>query len=57
VFREETITTRAGVTVQKLRAFIRGKAMSFLKHIRGISQFPNPAPSTGITTKKTMIKA
>lgn len=57
VFREDTITARAGVTVQNLRAFIRGNAMSFLKHIKGISQLPNPAPSTGITTNNTIIKA
>lgn len=57
VLSEETITESAGVTTQNLSAFIRGNAISFLKHMKGISQFPNPAPRTGITTNKTMINA
>jgi len=57
VFRELTIIVIAGSTVQNLRAFIRGKAMSLLSLKKGRSQLPNPAPRTGITTKNTIIKA
>jgi hypothetical protein len=57
VFREQTIISIAGNTVHNLRAFIRGKAISLLILRGGRSQFPNPAPRTGITTKNTIIKA
>lgn len=42
---------------QKLMLFIRGKAMSGLPNIKGISQFPNPPIIAGITIKKIITKA
>ena len=47
----------AGITVHNLSAFIRGKAMSLLRLKNGRSQLPKPAPRTGMTTKKTIMKA
>lgn len=47
----------AGGRSQKLRAFMRGKAISGAAIIMGISQFPNPPIRTGITRKKIIIKA
>lgn len=47
----------AGGRSQKLMLFIRGKAMSGVPIIRGISQFPNPPIIMGITMKKIMINA
>lgn len=47
----------AGAIVQYENALARGKDISELKVIRGMSQFPNPAPRAGITTKNTIIKA
>ena len=57
IFMEETIMHSADKIIQNLRAFIRGNVMSLLNVIRGINQFPNPAPRTGMTTKKTIRKA
>lgn len=37
--------------------FIRGKAISGVPIIRGISQFPKPPIIMGITIKKIMINA
>lgn len=48
---------KEGGKIQNLRAFIRGKAISGAASINGISQFPNPPISTGITRKKIIIKA
>jgi len=42
---------------QKLKLFIRGKAMSGAFNMRGTSQFPNPPIKIGITKKKIIIKA
>jgi len=42
---------------QKLRLFIRGKAISGAPIIKGTNQFPNPPIKTGITKKKIIIKA
>ena len=47
----------AGGRSQKLRLFIRGKAISGADSIRGISQFPNAPIITGITIKKIIRKA
>lgn len=54
---EDTRRRREGGSSQKLRLFIRGKAMSGQVSMRGISQFPNPPSSTGITKKKIIRKA
>ena len=48
---------REGGRSQKLRLFIRGKAMSGPLIISGISQLPNPPIKIGITIKKIIIKA
>lgn len=48
---------RAGIKNQNLKLFSRGKAISGDPSIRGISQFPNPPISTGITIKKIITKA
>lgn len=48
---------KAGGRSQKLRAFIRGKAISGHAIIMGINQFPNPPIKMGITKKKIIIKA
>lgn len=48
---------KAGGRSQKLRLFIRGKAMSGALTIRGISQFLNLPRVTGITKKKIITKA
>lgn len=48
---------RAGGRSQNLRLFIRGKAISGQDSISGISQFPNPPTSTGMTKKKIIRKA
>ena len=42
---------------QKLRLFIRGKAISGVVIIKGTNQLPNPPIIIGITIKKIMIKA
>lgn len=42
---------------QNLILFIRGKAISGVIIIIGISQFPNPPIITGMTIKKIMMKA
>jgi len=52
-----TSRIRAGGRSQKLRLFIRGKAMSGAPSIRGTSQFPNPPTNTGITRKKIIRNA
>lgn len=48
---------KEGGRSQKLRAFIRGNAMSGAAIISGISQLPNPPIKIGITRKKIMMKA
>jgi hypothetical protein len=47
----------AGIRSQKLKLFIRGKAMSTHPNIIGSSQFPKPPIAIGITIKKIIIKA
>lgn len=47
----------AGIRSQKLRLFIRGKAMSTQPSIRGSSQLPKPPMAIGITMKKIIMKA
>ena len=42
---------------QKLKLFIRGKAISHEIKTIGINQFPNPPIIIGITIKKIIIKA
>jgi len=42
---------------QKLKLFIRGKAISGAPIIRGVSQFPKPPIIIGITIKKIIVKA
>lgn len=42
---------------QNLMLFIRGKAISGIIIINGISQFPNPPIKIGIITKKIITKA
>lgn len=54
---ELSMSRRAGARNQKLMLFRRGKAMSGLPSIRGMSQLPKPPMRTGITMKKIMIKA
>lgn len=54
---EETRRIKEGGRSQKLRLFIRGKAMSGQVSIRGINQLPNPPRRTGITRKKIMRNA
>lgn len=54
---EDTSKSRDGGSSQNLRLFIRGKAISGQESISGISQFPNPPRSTGITRKKIMRNA
>jgi len=49
--------TREGGRSQKLKLFIRGKAISGPPNIKGINQFPNPPIRIGITIKKIIIKA
>ena len=51
------IKSREGGSSQKLRLFIRGKAISGAPIIRGTNQFPNPPIRIGITKKKIIIKA
>jgi hypothetical protein len=48
---------RAGGRSQKLRLFIRGKAISGQPNINGINQFPNPPIKIGITRKKIIKNA
>jgi hypothetical protein len=48
---------KEGGRSQKLKLFIRGKAMSGAPIIRGINQFPNPPIIIGITIKKIIINA
>lgn len=47
----------AGGRSQKLKLFIRGKAISGALTIRGINQFLKPLSVTGITKKKIITKA
>jgi hypothetical protein len=47
----------AGIKSQKLRLFIRGKAISTQPSIIGSSQFPNPPMAIGITIKKIIMNA
>lgn len=54
---EETRRRREGGRSQKLRLFMRGKAMSGQESMRGISQFPKPLIRTGMTRKKIMRNA
>ena len=54
---EQTRRIIEGGRSQKLRLFIRGKAMSGHESISGISQLPNPLINTGITRKKIMRNA
>ena len=46
-----------GISSQKDKLFIRGKAMSATPSIRGISQLPKPPIEIGITMKKIITKA
>jgi len=46
-----------GRSNQKLKLFIRGKIISLVPIIRGISQFPKPPMLIGITKKKIITKA
>lgn len=56
--KEELINkNKEGGNNQKLKLFIRGKAISGAPNIKGINQFPNPPIITGITIKKIIIKA
>jgi len=48
---------KEGGSIQNLKLFIRGNAISGAEIIRGISQFPNPPIRIGITKKKIIIKA
>jgi hypothetical protein len=48
---------KEGGNNQNLRLFIRGKAISGLLNIKGISQFPKPPIRIGITIKKIITKA
>jgi hypothetical protein len=48
---------RDGSINQNLMLFSRGKAISGEPNINGMSQFPNPPISTGMTIKKIIIKA
>jgi hypothetical protein len=48
---------KEGISSQKERLFIRGKAMSATPSIRGISQLPKPPIEIGITMKKIITKA
>lgn len=51
------IKTNDGGSIQNLRLFIRGNAMSGAEIISGISQLPKPPIRIGITKKKIIIKA
>lgn len=56
--KEELINkNKEGGNNQKLKLFIRGKAMSGAPNINGINQFPKPPIITGITIKKIIINA
>lgn len=46
-----------GISIQNLRLFIRGNAISLHPNIIGISQFPKVPIINGITTKKIITKA
>lgn len=48
---------RAGAISQRLILFIRGRAISGVVNIRGMSQLPNPPIIMGITRKKIIINA
>jgi hypothetical protein len=48
---------KEGISNQKERLFIRGKAMSATPSISGRSQFPKPPMEIGITMKKIITKA
>jgi len=52
-----SIVDKDGGSIQNLRLFKRGKAMSGEPNIIGKSQFPNPPINTGITKKKIITKA
>ncbi|KRZ47431.1 hypothetical protein T02_2352 [Trichinella nativa] len=52
---DELSSIRAGGSNQNPRLFSRGKDMSVAPAITGMSQFPNPLNSIGITIKKIMI--
>lgn len=54
---EQTRRIREGGSSQNLKLFIRGKAISGQDNISGISQFPKPLISTGITKKKIIRNA
>lgn len=54
---EATSSVKAGGSSQNLMLLSRGKAMSGLPSIRGISQFPKPPIRTGITKKKIIRNA
>ncbi|KRZ82474.1 hypothetical protein T08_2111 [Trichinella sp. T8] len=51
---DELNSIKAGGSSQNPRLFSRGKDMSVAPTITGISQFPNPLSSIGITIKKIM---
>lgn len=56
--KEELINkNKEGGNNQKLKLFIRGKAMSGAPNINGINQLPKPPIITGITIKKIIINA
>jgi hypothetical protein len=48
---------KEGISNQKERLFIRGKAISATPNIKGISQLPKPPIEIGITMKKIITKA
>jgi len=48
---------KEGISSQKERLFMRGKAISTQPSIRGINQLPKPPMAIGITMKKIMTKA
>lgn len=56
--KEELINkNKEGGNNQKLKLFIRGKAISGAPNINGINQLPKPPIITGITIKKIIINA
>ena len=54
IVADTTKRTKAGTRTQKLKLFIRGKAISGAPIIIGTNQLPNPPIKAGITTKNTI---
>jgi len=54
---ESINSEKDGGKSQKLKLFIRGKAMSGAPNCNGNNQFPNPPISIGITIKKIITNA